>query len=340
MTLVLLVGVVIAAWPEIVKAWGLLDRVNLWVLSLLIPVQLVSYWATGGIIFSYLRAKRNLSDMSHFGMMRLALELNFVNHVLPSGGAAGFSYLAWALRRHGVSVARSTMAQIVRFALTFISFAVLMIVSVVWLALSDHIERATVFISLATLVAVIISTVGLIWLVQSRSRLDAFSRWLERTANRIVSFVTRGKRQAALHTQILTDFFDGLHDDYVAIRKERRILVRPFVWSVFANALDAVLLYIAFLSLGFSIDIGLLFIAYGIASVAGAVSFTPGGAGVYEAAMVLFLSAGGVAPDVAIAGTLLARVILVLGTIVFGYIFYQATILRFGEAPSSVDEVK
>jgi hypothetical protein len=38
-----------------------------------------------------------------------------------------------------------------------------------------------------------------------------------------------------------------------------------------------------------------------------------------------------VPPDVAIAGTLLARVTLVLGTIIFGYVFYQLTVLKYGK---------
>jgi len=130
-TLVLLTAVVIAAWPEIVKAWGLLAQVDIWILLLLIPIQLASYYATGGMIFSYLRAKGNVKDMGRWSMARLALELNFVNHILPSGGAAGFSYLAWVLSRHKVSVSRSTMAQIVRFALTFISFVLLLVVAMI-----------------------------------------------------------------------------------------------------------------------------------------------------------------------------------------------------------------
>src|SRR6218665_393497 len=139
-TLVLLAIVVIAAWPQIVKAWGLLGQVDLWILLLLLPVQFASYYATGGMIFSYLRAKGNLEDMSRWSMTRLALELNFVNHILPSGGAAGFSYLAWVLKKHKVTVSRSTMAQIIRFVLTFLSCVGLLIVAIVVLIFRHEIN--------------------------------------------------------------------------------------------------------------------------------------------------------------------------------------------------------
>ena len=65
-TLALLTIVVIAAWPEIQEAWKLLGQVDLRILALLIPVQFLSYYATGGMIFSYLRAKGDLKDMNKF----------------------------------------------------------------------------------------------------------------------------------------------------------------------------------------------------------------------------------------------------------------------------------
>lgn len=337
-TMLLLVVVIFAAWPEIVKAWGLLDRVNLWVLALLIPVQLFSYYATGGMIFSYLRKKGNLKSMSHWKTTRLALELNFVNHILPSGGAAGFSYLSWILHRHGVSVARSTMAQLIRFTLTFVSFVMLLLFSIIILVVNEHIDRFIVVIGVSMTVAVIAIMALVIWLLNNRKRLDRFSNWLERVMNKIVRVVSRGKRRKAMKTDTLLTFFDGLHDDYLAIRRERKVLVRPYLWATVANMADAALLWIAFASLGFFVDPALLFIAFGVSSVLSAVSVTPGGAGVYETAMIAFLAASGVSPDVAIAGTLLARVMLVLGTVLFGYFFYQLTVIKYGQSPIKRDE--
>ena len=330
-TIVLLSLVVIFAWPEIVKAWDLLDRVNLWILALLIPVQFASYYATGGMIFSYLRAKNEIKHMSHWSTTRLALELNFVNHILPSGGAAGFSYLAWVLSREKVSVSRSTMAQIVRFTLTFLSFVMLLIVAMIILALGHHIDRMIVFIGIGLTVLAVGATILAIWLIKSRPRLERFSNWVTKKANQIVSFFTRGKKKDAVDREVVGGFFVGLHDDFLAIRKDRRILIKPYIWATIANMLDVTLLWIAFWSLGFAVDPALLFVAFGVASIASAVSVTPGGAGVYETIMVTFLAASGVPPDVAIAGTLLARVTLLTGTIMFGYLFYQMTIAKYGK---------
>ena len=121
-SLLLIAVVVIFGWDDIRGAWDLLGQVNIWILLLLIPVQIFSYYATGGMIFAYLRSKGHLKKVSRWRMTRISLELNFVNHIIPSGGAVGFSYLGWVLHHYGVRAGTATMAQIVRFTLTFFNF--------------------------------------------------------------------------------------------------------------------------------------------------------------------------------------------------------------------------
>lgn len=333
-TLILLAFVIGAAWPEIRQAWFLLGKVDIWVLVLLIPLQFLSYYAAGSMIFSYLRAKGDLHGMSHWSMARLALEFNFVNHVLPSGGAAGFSYMAWVLGRHGVSAARSTMAQLVRFLLVFSSFVLLMLVAVAFLAFTSKVDRTVVLVTAILTLATIGAIVACVWLVKSEGRLQSFSQWLTRSINRLVAFLTRGRKTKFAKAKVISEFFGGLHDDYMAIRRERKILLVPFLWGSVANILDVGLLWVAFSSLGQVVDPAVLFIAFGLASILGALSVTPGGAGVYEAVMVAFLATSGVPADVAIAGTLLARVILLALTITFGYVFYQITVMKYGRRPA------
>jgi len=333
-TVVLLAIVVIFAWPEIVKAWRLLDKVDLWILALLIPVQLFSYYATGGMIFSYLRAKGDLKDVSHWRVARFALELNFVNHILPSGGAAGFSYLGWVLGKYGVKPSRATISQLIRFTLTFVAFVIILVIAVIFLAADGRINRLIIFLASLIVLVCVGVIFGTIFIIGSNRRLNAFSHWLTRLANKIVSKLTRGKKPEIVKANVLPDFFGELHQDYLSIRKDARILIKPFIWAVFANLADVALIWIAFWSLGYEVSPAILFVAFGVSSLASAISVTPGGAGVYEAIMIAFLASSNVPPDVAIAGTLLARVTLVLGTILFGYVFYQFTVLKYGKRAS------
>ena len=197
-TFILLALVVFFGWGQITLAWGLLGSVNLWIWSLLIPVQLFSYYATGGMIFSYLRSKGDLQTTSHWQMTRIALELNFVNHILPSGGAAGFSYLGWVLSRHGVSAGRATMAQIIRFVLTFVSFVSVVVFAVIILAFDHKIDRTIIIVSTLLVFIATVGTALIIYLVNNHKRLITFSGWFTRAVNKVISILTRGKKKQLL----------------------------------------------------------------------------------------------------------------------------------------------
>jgi uncharacterized protein (TIRG00374 family) len=324
--------IVYFGWPEIVKAFGLLDHVNIWILLLLIPVQLFSYYANGGMIFSYLRSKGNLKTTTHWQMTRMSLELNFVNHILPSGGVAGFSYLGWVLNRHGVSAGRATMAQIVRYLLTFVGFILILSFSLITLIFDHKINKVIVILCAAMVLGIVVSTALIIYMVGNHKRLIKFSGWLTRNTNKIVSKFTRGKKTEVMKLQKVETFFTEIHQDYLEILDEKRILIQPAIWSLIESILNVALIEIAFISLGYWVSPAMLFVAFGISAIASVVSSVPGGAGVYETIMIAFLVSSGITADVAIAGTLLARVMLLSGTILFGYIFYQLTINKYGKA--------
>ena len=146
-TLLLLALLIFLGRNEIVRAFEAVKSANLWILVAILPVQVLSYYAVGEVIFSYLRSKGDLKNTSRWGATRMAFELNFVNHILPSGGAAGFSYLGWVLGRHNVSPGRATMAQIVRYLLMFLSFTILLVLAVVFLFFSNKINVNIVIFS-------------------------------------------------------------------------------------------------------------------------------------------------------------------------------------------------
>jgi uncharacterized protein (TIRG00374 family) len=332
-TLILIALVVFFGRHQILHAFTLLGRVDIWILLLIIPVQLVSYYAVGGMIFSYLRSKGDLKTTSHWAMTRMALELNFVNHIIPSGGAAGFSYLGWVLGRHGVALGRATMAQIVRFTMGFASFIFLLIIAVGILTFDHHVNHVVVIITLSLVAAAILLGAIIVYVIGERKRVHTFSKGLTSTINAVIRFFTRGRVSEALKLDSIEKFVIELHEDYVHIRSDKRILIKPFLWGILMNVCDVGLLYIAFHSLGFAVNPATLYVAFGVSSAASIISVTPGGAGVYEAVMIAFLASAGVHASVAIAGTLLTRVSLLLGTIIFGYFFYQLTIVKYGKRP-------
>lgn len=334
-TFILLSLVIFLGRHEIVQAWGLLGSVDIWILSLLVPIQLLSYYASAGMIFSYLRTKGDLKNTSHWQMTRIALELNFVHHILPSGGIAGFSYLSWLLHHHGVSISRSTMAQFLRYGLTFLGFVVILFGSVITLFLDHQINKMIVVISVVFAILAIGTVVFVGYFIDSKKRMKKMSNWVTHFVNTLISKITRGRKRNTFEYEKVEKFFIEINQDWVSIKKDKKILIKPFIWSLIANTLDVALIAVAFCALGTAVNPAILFIAFGISSVVGILSAIPGGAGVYDTVMIAFLASAGIPVGVAIAGTLLARVVLLLGTIIFGYIFYQLTINKYGKIPNT-----
>jgi len=330
-TLTLLSVVVYFGWPHIEKAWVLMGNVNPWIFVLILPFQVLSYYTISGTVFSYLRQKGDLKDINHWQMTRIALESNFVDHIVPVPAAAGFSYLSWRLHHLGVRTSRSTMAQLIRYLLIFVSFVLLVLLSVVILFFDHKVNKAMALMSLFFVIAAIVVIAGLVYVVKSRERLTALADWFTKIANKLIYFITFGRKRDSLKNDKARGFLYEIHQDYVEIKNDKKLLARPLMWAFVTNILDVSLFFIAFLSLGYFINPAALFIAFGLASAVTIFAATPGGTGVYETIMITFLVSFGVPAEIAIAGTLLARAILIVFTIFFGYILYQLTINKYGK---------
>lgn len=330
-TLVVIAVIIYFSRHELYHAWTLLEKVNLWILALLIPVQLFAYYAGGEMIFSYLRSKKVIESVSGLGLARMALEMNFVNHVLPSGGVSGISYMSWRLGKYGVPPGRATMAQVVRFAAGFISFILLLIVAVFIVTIDNGINRWIILVSSLLIGGMLTLIVGGMYLFNSSKRTDRFAGWITRTVNAIVRRVTFGRKMTLLQRDAAEVFFSDMHHDYLALKHDKRLLLKPILWGLAFTAADVTLFWVTFWALGQPVNPAPILIAYGAATIAGFFVITPGGAGAYEAIMVGFLALAGLDQGTAIAGIVLTRVILLLTTIGLGYLFYQHALIKYGK---------
>ncbi len=333
-TALILAVIIFFAREDIIQAWDLMSKANLWILLLMIPAQIIVYFAAGEMIFEYLRGKNALQNVSRWSLTRLALEINFVNHALPSGGVSGVSYTGWRLSKMGVSPGRSTMAQVVRYAMGFLSFLVLLIGAVLAVTIDSGVNRMVILVSSILMCAIIGIFLFGIYIIGDIDRLHSAVHWVAGVINRIGRFVTGGKQKKLLSRKSLEHFLLEMHRDYKELLNEKKLLLKPFLWGLVFTTFDIILFVIAFWSLGIEVNFAPLVIAYGLASLAGFIVITPGGAGAYEALMIGFISAAGMPQGAAIAGIVLARTLILLGTIFSGYIFYQLTIWRYGKAPT------
>lgn len=329
-TAILLAVILFLSRHELVRAWELLGQVNLWILALMIPLQILVYYAGGEMIFSYLRGKGQIQKAKKHELVRLALEGNFVNHILPSGGVSGVSYLTWRLGHYGVTPGKATMAQAVRHAVGFIAFAALLLVSLIAVTIDGNLNRWIILTSATLFGLITFAVVTLVYVLSNKRRIDKFAFWLYKTINGVVRRVTFGRKRNVVKQKAIEEFLDDMHHDFLELRHDKKLLRKPFLWGLVYNIGDAGLFMIAFWALGEIFNPAPILIAYGVASLAGFFVLTPGGAGAYEAIMVTFLAFAGIAGGVAIAGILLARVVILLGTIGFGYVFYQHALNTYG----------
>ena len=334
-TVLVLILIIYLSRHELVKAWELLERANIWLLLLLIPFQIIVYYAGGEMIFSYLRRKKLIHHVSRFEQTRIALELNLVNHIFPSGGLSGISYTTWRMHKLGVSSSRATFAQLIRYVTGFVSIMILLILAVGVLALDGQVNRYIVASSFILVFVITSLTFAFIALTSSDSRMRRAARWITRFVNGTVNRVTFGRVKQLLKPLQVQDFFVEMHSDFRELIEDKKLLISPLIWGAVYAIFDVLMFVVAFWSLGYSVNPAMLLIGYGVAGLASIVAFTPGGAGVYEVIMIFFLTMAGVSPDVAIAGIILTRVILLAGTIIFGYAFYQHALWKYGRKSDS-----
>lgn len=335
-TVVLIAIILFFSRRELEHAWELIGQVSLAWLLLIVPLTAMSYMTEGEMAFSFLRQKKLIQGVSPFKLMRISFEMNFVNHLLPSGGVSGISYGNWRMGKLGVTTGKATMAQLIRYVAGFGATIVLLMGSVFIVTLDEGLNRWMVLWSSLLVSMMIIATLLGMYLFASERRTIKFSGFVTRTANLVVARVTFGRVSRLLKRGKVDDFFREMHEDYRAVMREKRLLVQPFLWGLAFTVIGILQFLMAFMALGQFVNPAAILIGYSIASIAGFAVATPGGMGAYEAAFVAVLGIFGVLSGVAIAGVLLARIVILLTTIGIGYVFYQLALIHYGKRASDV----
>lgn len=335
LTFVLIGIILFFSRKELLHAWRLLGQLDWWILLLIIPIVLLGYLAAGEMVFSYLRQKQLIKHVNLWTQIRISLELNFVNHLLPSGGLSGVSYMNWRLGKYGVSTGKATMAQVVRYVAGFASMVTLLVLAVFLVTIDGTVNRWIILMSSALVSVMIIVTLLGMFLMSNVTRTERFANWVARGVNGLVRRVTLGKIRSVLGAGQITAFLNDMHDDYSGLMRDKRVLVQPFLWGLFFTATEIAIFWLVFWALGSPINPAPILIAYGLASVTGFFVVTPGGAGAYEAVMILVLSIAGMQKSEAIAGIILTRVIILVITIVVGYALYQQVVMKYGKQPNT-----
>lgn len=320
-TLAALAVLIFATWDQLTETVSNLGRINAWALLLLIPVEVLNYHAQAKMFQRLFAIVGN--KLSYKQMFRTSLELNFVNHVFPSGGVTGISYFGLRLRDgNKLTSGKATLVNVIKIGLTFLSFELLLVFGLLSLAIMGDVSNLTILVASTISTLVLVGTAAFAYIVGSKKRIDTFFTTLTIWLNKLLHIVLP-RSPETINVDKARGVFNDFHISYKDIQANYRKLINPFWWALVANITEVLAIYVTYLAFGEVINIGAIILAYAVANFAGLISVMPGGVGVYEALMTAVLASVGIPPGVSLPVTVTYRVANTLIQIPPGYYFYN-----------------
>ncbi|MBQ9180743.1 flippase-like domain-containing protein [Candidatus Saccharibacteria bacterium] len=322
---VVLVGYVIYQnWPDMVETFERLRDTNILVLILLLPEQIMMYYACGQIFFSYLKNRPKVKDFSKKEILYISTELNFVNHAVPAGGLGGLAYLTYRLKPYNVSAGTASFLYIFRYAVTtVINYAQALVAIVVLLILNAIPEEAMWIIPVSLLMnfGVFAVLCLVVYVASSRKRIEFFSKTVAGLMNLITRTLTFGHKKTMMRYAKISDYFADIYESVKIAKDNKKYLGRPMLWGLAYSFLEVATYWIVAISLGRPELLPFILVGEAIGSVFdGIVPY-----GLYELGMAGVMIALGVDFPTATIVTVMTRVITLVLTIVTGsWPYYKA----------------
>ncbi len=324
-TIVALVALLIAIREQIVETFNNLGKVHTWMLLGIIPLTLIGYHAQTKMyqeLFGLLGNK-----LSYKFMLRVTLELNFVNTVFPSGGVSGISYFGLRMRGQDISGTRASLVQMIRLLLVFGSFEILLIFGLILMAIGGQANDLVILVAGSISTLLVVGTFGFLAILRSEKRIHATFNFITAAVNKLVRFFRR-RHPEAISTARAESIVRDLHENYKTIEANYRKLQGSFWWALVLNIAAIFSIYVVYIAFDAWVNLGALILAYSVANFAGLVSVLPGGVGIYEFLMTGVLAAAGIPAALSLPVTVMYRVISTAIQVPPGYFLYHRAVNR------------
>lgn len=320
LTLIALLATAYALRRQLADTLQNLRDANLWAILLVIPLAILNHYCQGKV---YQGLFRIFGDRFRTkSMMRLSLELNLVNNVFPSGGLSGFSYLSIRMRNFGISTAKATFVQLMRFTLLFVSFQVLLALGLLLLAFGGSANDFVLLVAGSLSTLLLVGTLMSVYIISDLGRINAFFTWITKVINRLIQ-IFRPKHPETINIERARRAFTEFHENYHRIRRNLPALRRPLLYALGVSLSEVAAIFMVFVAFGYLINPGAIIIAYAVANFAGLVSVLPGGVGIYEGLMTGVFATAGVSAAVSLPVVVAFRVVSMAVQLPAGYYFYQ-----------------
>lgn len=302
-----------------------LKHVNAWFLLLLIPIEFLNYHAQAKMYQKLYKLVGN--KLSYKFLLRTSLELNFVNHVFPSGGVTGFSYYSLRMRSGDeLTGTKATLVHTFKLALMFLSFEILLVFGLFSLAIMGKASNLTILVAAVVSTLVIVGTIIGAYILGSKHRINSFFTAITKGLNRIIQIV-RPKHPETININKAKIAFTDFHENYQIIKQNPEKLKSPLLYALLANITEVLAIYVVYLAFGEAVNIGAVILAYAVANFAGLVSVLPGGVGIYEALMTAVMATAGVPAALSLPVTVMYRVLNTAIQLPLGYYYYHQNLV-------------
>lgn len=249
-----------------------------------IGLQLGTYLCAGAIWGAVVRAANHKLRVT--ALARLALEKRSVDQVVPTGGIAGNLVVFQAMRNLGLPNWLAMEALLMDTLAYYAAFLVAIIASLLAIGLQGAMTNAILYLVAGFSIILVGVPAAIFWFLKHKDRKPP--RWLLR-----IKPVVRMLEMAE------------------SVSPER--VVRPVMLTITGSLnmgiflLDGLTLWAMMHAIGLSVSPVTTFVALIMGTVAGAVSFLPGGIGGFEVGATTALTLLGVPMEAALTGTLLLR---------------------------------
>jgi uncharacterized protein (TIRG00374 family) len=267
------------------------------------------------ISYSFARVSRLLGIRMGSGQLTaVGFVTTVLNHVVSSGGAAGYSIRFLVMGRHGASLREVIAASLLHFYLTSLAMMGMLPVGLIYFLRHASIGAAAG--------ALLTGLTSLVLLVSLLGAAVVFSGSLRR---RVVHFLARAARRIVRREvgPSLDRFDETMSAGVAAVRARPVSIVVIFFLIVVDWAFSAVALWFCFRALGVTLLPGQLISGFVIGTVAGVASMVPGGLGVQEGSMAGLFHLLGVAVEPALLASILFRAIYFMAPYVVSLAFYR-----------------
>lgn len=272
------------------------------ILLLLIPNTILMYYAAGRIKYPYL--KKYGLNTAELAMMEY--EQNFVNTVIPAASLSGLVYVTERLRKYHVKPGYSGGLYVYRYIVSIATNWIGILGAIVILLISGKLHDLPLapVCFLATLVILmVLAFVGLTLLLTGKIH---------------------------LRNQRISDYIKDLHDALSLAKSNRRDFIASWLWGMLFTVLEDTPFLIVAWSMGHPELFLPMVIAAAAGIIVGAVIPTPSGIGGFDGAMIYLL--GGLGTNIALASAIVVvtRTLILVGTTITGYPFWQRGMVKIG----------